>query len=84
MFLSSVRETLLGWNGFFKLVWRAGPVCIFWIVWKTKNKIAFKDEVLSIQRLKTSFLNSLWLETKLFTKDGPSTFLELLDWVGPH
>ena len=84
MFLSSVRETLLGWNGFFKLVWRAGPVCIFWIVWKTKNKIAFKDEVLSIQRLKTSFLNSLWLGTKLFTKDGPSTFLELLDWVGPH
>ena len=89
MFPSSVRETLLGWNGLFvgkrrKIVWRAGPLCIFWTVWKTTNRIAFDDEVLSIQRLKTSFLNSLWSETKLFIKDGPLTFLEFLDGVGSH
>lgn len=34
---SSVRETLLSWNGSFvgkkrKKVWRMGPLCIFWIV----------------------------------------------------
>ena len=87
VFPSSVRETLLGWNGFFvgkkrKTVWREGPPCIFWIVWKTRNNIAFEDDMLSIQRLKTSFLNSLWLETKLFIRDCPSTFLEFFDWVG--
>ena len=62
VFLSSVKETLLGWNGFFmgkrhKIVWKAGPLCIFWTIWKTRNRISFEDEVLSIQRLKTSFLN---------------------------
>ncbi|RVW79159.1 Apoptosis inhibitor 5-like protein API5 [Vitis vinifera] len=41
---------------------------------------SFLDEALSIQRLKTSFLNSLWLETKLFIKDGPSIFVEFIDW----
>ena len=61
VFPSSVRETLLGWTGSFegkkhKLIWRAAPLCIFWTVWKTKNSIAFEDEVLSIQRLKTSFI----------------------------
>ena len=69
VFPSTVRETLLGWNGLFvgkrrKIVWRAGPLCIFWTIWKTRNRIAFDDEVLSIQRLKTSFLNSLWSKTK--------------------
>ena len=81
VFPSSVRETLLGWNGFLmgkscKIVWRASPLCIFWKIWKTRNKITFEDEVLSIQRLKTSFINSLWSETELFIKDGLSTFLE--------
>ena len=56
--------SLFGWNGFFmgkkrKTVWRAGPLCIFWTIQKTRNRIAFEDEVLSIQRLKTTFLNLL-------------------------
>ena len=35
-----------------------------------------------IQRLKTSFLNSLWSEANLFTKDGPLTFFDsLIGWV---
>ena len=89
MFPSSVRETLLGWTGSFegkkhKLIWRAAPLCIFWTVWKTKNRIAFEDEELSIQRLKTSFLNSLRSKTNLFIKDGLSTFVEFIDWVGSH
>ena len=58
---SSVRLTLLGWDGSFvdkkrKEVWRVGPLCIFWMVWKAKNRIAFYDDVLSIQRLKCSFV----------------------------
>lgn len=63
-------------------VWRAGPLCIFWMVLKTKNKIAFEDNVLSIQRLKSSFVYFLWSETKLFIKDGPLTLVGFIDWVG--
>ena len=35
----------------------------------------FKDDVLSIQKLKSFFVYFLWLETKLFIKDGPSTLV---------
>lgn len=63
-------------------VWRADPLCIFWTVLKTKNKIAFEDNVLSIQRLKSSFVYFLWSETKLFIKDGPLTLVGFIDWVG--
>ena len=41
-------------------VWKAGPLCIFWAVWKAKNNIVFKNEVLSIQKLNFSFVNILW------------------------
>ena len=56
----------------------------FWMVWKARNRIAFEDHVLSIQRLKSSFVCFLWSETKLFIKDGPSTLVSFIDWLGSH
>ena len=61
MFLFSVKETLLGWRDSFvgkkrKVVWQVGPLCLFWVIWKARNRIAFEDSVLSIQRLKASFV----------------------------
>ena len=44
----SMREMLLK-------VWQATP-CLFWTVWKTRTKIVFKDDFLSIQKLKCLFL----------------------------
>ena len=81
---ATVKETLLEWNGSFvrkkrKGVWRASPLCLFWTVWKARNKVAFEEKELSIQRLKFSFVYFLWSETKLSIKDGPST---LVDFVG--
>ena len=31
-----------------KKVWQAGPPCLFWMVWKTRNGMAFRDDTLSI------------------------------------
>ena len=61
MFPSSVRETLLGWKGSFvgqkrRTVWEANLLCLFWSVWKVRNRVAFEEYVLSIQRMKTSFV----------------------------
>ena len=44
----SVKETLLGWNGSFvgkkhQKAWKAAPLCLFWTVWKERNKIAFEN-----------------------------------------
>ncbi|RVW91857.1 hypothetical protein CK203_030279 [Vitis vinifera] len=43
-----LKETLLGWKGAFvgkkhRAVWNAGPLCLFWSVWKTRSKIAFDN-----------------------------------------
>ena len=87
MLPTTVKVTLLGWDGFFvgkkrKEVWRANPLCLFWTVWEARNKIVFEEEVLSIQRLKSSFVYFVWLEMKLFIKYGPSTLVDFIDWVG--
>ena len=44
-----------------------------------EDKEQFENDVLSIQRLKSSFVCFLWSETKLFIKDGPSTLLGCID-----
>ena len=65
-------------NGW-RLVWKAGPLCIFWSVWKARNGIVFRDEALSIQKFKFYFVNLLWLETYLFLEDGPMTLVHFID-----
>ena len=87
VFPFSIKETLLGWKGSFvgkkrKTVWQVRPLCLFWAIWKAKNKIAFEDSVLSIQRLKASFTYLLWSKTKLWIKGGPSTLIDFIDWAG--
>ena len=64
-----------------KVVWQAGLLYLFWSIWKARNRIAFEDSVLSIQRLKASFVYLLWSKTKLFIKDGPLTLIDFIDWV---
>ena len=86
---SSVKETLLSWHGSFvgkkcKKVWRVAPLHIFWTVWKARNCLAFKDDMLSIQRLKFSFILSLWAETKLVIVDCPLTIANFIDWMGSN
>ncbi|KAJ9684352.1 hypothetical protein PVL29_016699 [Vitis rotundifolia] len=83
---SSVRETLLSWHGSFvgkkrKKAWRVAPFHIFWTVWKARNRLAFKDDMLSIQCLKYSFILSFWSETKLFIDDCPLTIANFIDWL---
>ena len=83
---TTIKEMFSGWNGTFvgkkgKGVWRASPLCLFWTVWKARNKVASEEEELSIQRLKSSFVYFLWSETKLSIKDGPSTLVDFVGWV---
>ena len=63
-------------------MWQAGPSCLLSIVWKARNEIAFRNEVLSIQKLKTYLVCLVWLKTRLFIVDGPSTLLAFINWLG--
>ena len=61
--------------------WKVGCLCLFWVVWKARNKIAVKDEIFSIQTEKT-FIFLLWLETKKSIWDGLLTITGFIDRVG--
>ena len=41
-------------------VWRTGPLCLFWTIWKVRNKNTFEDEELSMQKLESYFVYLLW------------------------
>ena len=51
------------------------PLCIFWSVWKEKNLLAFENEVLSLQRLKYSFVCNIWSWVRVFIVLSPSSFV---------
>ena len=83
----SVRDTLLGWRGFNmgkkrRKVWKATPLCLFWAIWKERNRIAYENEELSIHRLKISFVCNLWLWTKSVVNEGPLPLFSFVDWWG--
>ena len=83
----SVRDTLSGWSGFNmgkkrRKVWKAAPSCIFWAVWKERNRIAFDNEELSMNRLKNSFVCNLWMWSKPVVNEGPLSLLGFFYWLG--
>ena len=85
--LYSVRDTLLGWHGTFmgkkrRKVWMTTPLCLFWAVWKERNKIAFGNEELSIHRMKNSFVCNFWSWTKSVIDEGPLPLINFFDWLG--
>ena len=58
----------MNWDGFVvgkkrKSMWKAGPSCLFWTIWKARNWVVFNEKGFSMQREKTSFAFLLWLET---------------------
>ena len=83
----TVKETLLGWHGAFvgkihKKAWQMAPLCIFWSIWKERNSLAFGNEVLSIQRLKHSFVCNLWSWVKVFIVLSPRSLVSFFEWLG--
>ena len=82
-----VRKTLLGWYGSLvskkrKKVWKLTLLCLFWAVWKERNRIAFNNEEFSVHRLKNSFVCSFWSWTKLYIDVGPLPLIDFFDWLG--
>ena len=83
----TVKTTLLGWNGGFvgkrrKKAWQMAPLCIFGSVWKERNRLAFGDEDLSLQRLKYSFVCNLWFWVRGSLAESHSSLVSFVDWIG--
>ena len=83
----TVRDTLLSWYVSFKdkkhrNVWWAIPLCLFWTVWKERNRIVFDNEALSTQRLKNSFVCNILSWAKSSIVVGPLTLFNFVEWLG--
>ena len=62
-----------------KKAWMLAPLCLFWAVWKERNRIAFNNKELSIHRMKNYFVCSFWSWTKLFIDYGPLPLIDFFD-----
>ena len=57
VFPETVKEVLSSWRGPFvgkkkKKIWKSISLCIFWTVWKERNRLTFRGGYLTIQKLK--------------------------------
>ncbi|KAJ9693798.1 hypothetical protein PVL29_009659 [Vitis rotundifolia] len=82
----TVKETLISWRGSFvgkkrKKIWKAIPLCIFWTVWKERNRLAFRGGELNIQRLKNSFVCNLWNWAKVYLDEESFSLIGFLEWI---
>ena len=83
----TVKETLLGWHGAFvgkirKKAWQMAPLCIFWSVWKERYLLDFRNEVLSLRRLKHYFVRNLWSWVRVFIVLSPRSLVSFFEWLG--
>ncbi|WJZ83602.1 hypothetical protein VitviT2T_003270 [Vitis vinifera] len=87
VFPESVIEVLLSWRGSFvgkkrKKIWNSIPVCIFWTVWKERNRLAFRGGSLDIQKFKNSFVCNLWSWVRVYNGEETYSLLGFLEWLG--
>ena len=62
-------------------IWNSIPLCIFWTVWKERNRLDFRGGVLDIQKLKNSFVCTLWSWVRVFIGEESSSLLGFLEWL---
>ncbi|RVW82144.1 hypothetical protein CK203_052488 [Vitis vinifera] len=89
VFSETVKEVLTSWRGPFvgkkrKKIWKSIPLCIFWTVWKERNRLAFRGGVLDIQKLKNSFVCSLWSWARLYIGEERMSLIGFLEWLASN
>ena len=87
VFPLTVRQSLLAWQCAKvgrkrKRVWMAAPRCLFWTLWKERNRAAFENKIPSVQRLKSIFVCTLWSWAKLNSNDNLDSFVDFFTWLG--
>ena len=83
VFPYSVLHTLLAWQGVVmgkkrKKMWTAAPSCLFWALWRARNRLAFENEVTSAQRIKINFISNLWTWANLYSNANTNSVLDFL------
>ena len=87
VFPQSVLHTLLAWQGAAvgkkrKKIWLAAPLCLFWNLWRVRNRLVFENEVPSAQRIKANFVFNLCSWANMYSVDNTHSVLDFLTWLG--
>ena len=87
VFPHSVLNNLLAWQGASvgkkrKKIWLAAPLCLFWNIWRARNRLVFENEVPNAQRTKASFVTNLWSWANLHSADYTHSVVDFLTWLG--
>ena len=72
VFPETVKEVLVSWRGSFvgkkrKKTWDVIPLCIFWTVWKERNRLFF--------------VCNLWSWAKLYVGEEAFSLIGFLEWM---
>ena len=87
VFPHSILHTLLAWYGAIvgkkrKKIWLAAPLCLFWILWRARNRLIFENEVTSDRRIQANFVSNLWIWANLYSVDNTNSVMDFLTWLG--
>ena len=87
VFTFSVSQVLLSWQEARvgkkrKKVWRAALLCLFWAVWRERNKMTFENEAFFTYKLKSYFICNFWSWSNAHSRDRDRTLLAFLTWMG--
>ena len=87
VFSNTVLHTLIAWQGAVvgkkrKKIWLAAPLCLFWNLWRARNRLVFENEAPSVQRIKANFVTNLWSWAKLHSVDNTSSIVDFFTWLG--
>ena len=87
VFSYSVFHTLLTWQGAAvgkkrKRIWLAAPLCVFWALWRARNRLVFENEGTTDQKIKANFVSNLWAWANLYRADKTNYVVDFLTWLG--
>ena len=86
MLHSPVQAMPLSWHSHcigkkIKKAWNVAPFCLFWAIWKERNRRAFEDAGLSNQELKFYFLCNFLEWTKGGLGFESSSMIDFINWL---
>ena len=87
VFPKSVLHTFLAWQGADegkkrKRIWLAAPLCLFWTLWRARNRMVFENKGFNDQKIKANFVTNLWAWANMFRDDKTNSVVDFLTWLG--
>ena len=80
----SIKDAFVSWRGAFvgkkrKKTWKVAPLCLFWILWKERNRRAFKDSKLIDHTISCSFMYMFLEWVRVHVESNSLSLLDFID-----